>query len=334
MENEIKDIRESVLFDDNGNIIGSLDLISFVDSPAMQTNFQMFSKLEKVEHNFKIIDEEKMEICGAAMTPNKLIERRDKNTNEIYLTFFSEKTIEQCAEYFMQFGNTKQTNINHLKDYTLSDVYVKENWIVKDPKTDKSATLGFKDVVEGTWFTTFKITNKELWKELKKTNLSGFSIEGWFGEKKLKQIHLQHIEEDLNEILDDLYLSKEEKLSAIKETVKFYELINVGELSFNNYPKAARENAKRALKYKEENNIDCGTLVGWQRANQLAKGENISFTTVKRMAAFVRHEQNSKVPYNEGCGGIMWDAWGGDEGINWAIRIVVQIEKLIEEQNS
>lgn len=29
---------------------------------------------------------------------------------------------------------------------------------------------------------------------------------------------------------------------------------------------------------------------------------------------------------SEGCGGIMWDAWGGDAGINWAIRKLQQIE--------
>lgn len=98
--------------------------------------------------------------------------------------------------------------------------------------------------------------------------------------------------------------------------------------TFNDYPKAARENAKRALKYREETNNknNCGTAVGWARANQLAKGESISLETVKRMAAFIRHQQNKNVPYDEGCGGLMWDAWGGDEGINWAIRKIEQIE--------
>jgi len=39
------------------------------------------------------------------------------------------------------------------------------------------------------------------------------------------------------------------------------------------------------------------------------------------MAQFNRHRQNKDVPYDEGCGGLMWDCWGGDAGINWAIRI-------------
>lgn len=93
--------------------------------------------------------------------------------------------------------------------------------------------------------------------------------------------------------------------------------------TFSNYPKAATENAKRALKYRDEsgNPKGCGTPVGWKRANQLASREALSEDTVKRMAQFNRHRQNSKVPYDEGCGGLMWDAWGGDEGVDWAIRV-------------
>jgi ATP-dependent protease ClpP protease subunit len=99
--------------------------------------------------------------------------------------------------------------------------------------------------------------------------------------------------------------------------------------TYNDYPNAASENAKRALKFREEtdNKNDCGTPVGWARANQLAKGEGISADTVKRMASFNRHRQNKDVPYEEGCGGLMWDAWGGTEGVDWAIRKSEQIDK-------
>jgi ATP-dependent protease ClpP protease subunit len=99
--------------------------------------------------------------------------------------------------------------------------------------------------------------------------------------------------------------------------------------TYNDYPKAASENAKRALKFREEtdNKNDCGTPVGWARANQLAKGEGISADPVKRMASFNRHRQNKDVPYEEGCGGLMWDAWGGTEGVDWAIRKSEQIDK-------
>lgn len=98
------------------------------------------------------------------------------------------------------------------------------------------------------------------------------------------------------------------------------------EETYNDYPEAATNNAKRALKYKEENGSSCGTPVGWTRARQLANRESISRDTIARMASFKRHQQNKDVPYDEGCGGIMWDAWGGDAGIEWAIKKLRQID--------
>jgi len=103
--------------------------------------------------------------------------------------------------------------------------------------------------------------------------------------------------------------------------------------SYTDYPKAASDNAKKALKFRDETNNQngCGTAVGWARANQLANREPISEETIKRMASFNRHRQNKDVPYSEGCGGLMWDAWGGTEGIEWAIRKSQQIDE--EKQN-
>jgi HK97 family phage prohead protease len=98
-------------------------------------------------------------------------------------------------------------------------------------------------------------------------------------------------------------------------------------MTYNDYPEAATNNAKRALKYKEEYGSDCGTPVGWTRARQLANRESLSRDTIARMASFKRHQQHKDVPYEEGCGGIMWDAWGGDAGVEWAIRKLEQIDK-------
>jgi len=104
--------------------------------------------------------------------------------------------------------------------------------------------------------------------------------------------------------------------------------------SYSDYPKQAQENAKIALRWADENGWgSCGTPVGKQRANQLAKGEPISEDTIARMAAFERHRQNSKKELGDGCGRLMWLAWGGDAGVEWAQRKLEQIrrEKLQEE---
>ena len=110
-------------------------------------------------------------------------------------------------------------------------------------------------------------------------------------------------------------------------------------MTFTDYPKAATENAQRAINYKEENDDKggCGTQVGWVRARQLADRKPISLDTVQRMANFQRFKQYKDDPYEDqdgqtNCGRIMWDAWGGTEGINWAIRKIEQVEKQKENK--
>lgn len=98
--------------------------------------------------------------------------------------------------------------------------------------------------------------------------------------------------------------------------------------SYNDYPDAAVNNAKRALKWVEENGWgSCGTPTGKIRASQIANKENLSRDTIARISGFRRHEQNKDVPYSEGCGGLMWDCWGGDAMIDWAERKLNQLDR-------
>ena len=105
--------------------------------------------------------------------------------------------------------------------------------------------------------------------------------------------------------------------------------------------------ARRAIKLKEEGKAKgAGTMVGWTRAGQLARGETLSLSTVKRMYSyFSRHEVDKKGKdwdnaENPSNGKIMWLAWGGDAGFSWSRKIVnreknmkksVEIQEAIEE---
>ena len=117
------------------------------------------------------------------------------------------------------------------------------------------------------------------------------------------------------------------KAMSYDDVIEKLEAISINLKSYTDYPQAATNNAKKAIKYKEENGSDCGTRVGWTRARQLADRKPISRDTIARMASFKRHQQHKDVPYSEGCGGIIWDAWGGASGINWAINKLKQIDK-------
>lgn len=98
--------------------------------------------------------------------------------------------------------------------------------------------------------------------------------------------------------------------------------------------------ARRAIKWKEQGKAKgAGTAVGWTRAGQLARGETLSLSTVKRMYSFFsRHEvdkkgkdfNNSSNPSN---GKIMWEAWGGDAGFSWS-RKIVNREKNVKKSIS
>ncbi|MEY4332941.1 MAG: Halovirus, partial [Bacteroidota bacterium] len=134
-------------------------------------------------------------------------------------------------------------------------------------------------------------------------------------EKKLPTFYLDFEEDNMTAGMDAISFV-DSPATQIK-----WEIFQSIEDSYSDYPVSASNNACRAIKYKEKNpNIDCGTQVGWTRANQLCSNRRISVETIARMASFKRHQQNKDVPYDKGCGGIVWDAWGGDEGIEWAIR--------------
>lgn len=94
-------------------------------------------------------------------------------------------------------------------------------------------------------------------------------------------------------------------------------------------PAGARAAARRAIKFKEDGKANgAGTAVGWTRAGQLARGESLSLSTVKRMYSyFSRHEVDKKGKdwanqANPSNGYIMWLAWGGDAGFSWSRGIV------------
>ena len=135
-------------------------------------------------------------------------------------------------------------------------------------------------------------------------------------------LYLDFEEDDMNEGMDALSF-----VDRPATEINWQMFQNI-EQSYNDYPQAAQENACRALRYKEKKpNLDCLTRVGWTRANQLCDKRFITVDTIARMASFKRHRQNRNVPYDKGCGGIAWDAWGGTEGIEWAIRKMEQINR-------
>jgi len=283
---------------DENDLESGIEAVSVVESPAIEENF---IALKKHELELKEIDKEKRILMGAALVPNKQIYRRN-DKNEEYYIYFSEDTVRKASELFLMRSN--QNNATYEHDKKLNGMSVVESWIIEDEKIDKSVKHGFK-LPKGTWMISMKVNNEDVWKDVKDGKVKGFSIEGYFADRyEMKQEQIE----------------KQETIELLKE------LLNVNLESYTDYPKAASENAKTALNYAEKNGWgNCLEATGKMRANQLAKGEAISEETISRMAAFERHRQNSDKELGDGCGRLMWLAWGGDEGIEWAQRKLKQI---------
>jgi hypothetical protein len=290
-----------LLIDEN-KIESGINAVSVVESPAIEENFVA---LKKHEVELKEVDGEKRILMGAALVPNKQIYR--KNGDKEFYIYFSEDTVRKASELFLMRANQNNATLEHEKKM-LDGMSVVESWIIEDEKQDKSAKYGF-NLPKGTWMISMKVNNDEIWNKVKAGEVKGFSIEGYFVDKY--EMSLQETEED-------------RLINAIRDLILKDEQYNLE--TYNDYPKEASENAKIALRYAEENGWgDCGTPVGKARANQLANGENISEDTISRMASFERHRQSSQKELGDGCGRLMWLAWGGDAGIEWAQRKLEQI---------
>lgn len=329
--------------------------VAMVSDPAIQ---ELWVAMANEEIKLAA-DNDKMIVTGAALVPNRLIYRLHPKTGAEYYIRFSAEVIQQIVQRYFTQNRQIAFNLEHNTENAVQGVIL-ESWIVKDPTYDQSVLYGFKNIIPGTWMISVKVEDETFWKEyVKAGKVKGFSIEGAFAQELAEQMSKQElvIDRKAGETQDEFvsrciafevgngydvdqatamcYAKWDE---GVKLDLKEFELtaeeaeILIKEIllqeSYTDYPQAASDAAKRALKYKEENpGNSCGTRVGWARANQLADRRPISEETIARMASFARHLQWEDVSYEDGCGGLMVDAWGGRSGIEWAKRKLEQIRR-------
>ena len=97
-------------------------------------------------------------------------------------------------------------------------------------------------------------------------------------------------------------------------------------------PKGVQEVARKALerRRKAPKSKKGGTAVGISRGRDLARGVNISISSIRRMVSFfARHDtpaerRNRKEKISRAS--ISWDLWGGNPGRRWAESIVRRLK--------
>jgi len=113
----------------------------------------------------------------------------------------------------------------------------------------------------------------------------------------------------------------------------------------NTQPQQAQTNAQAVLDIREQ--TDAMTETGWNRAQQLAEGGELSEDVIQKMAQFKRHQSNTEYenysdipeskkgdadsPWWEDNGTVAWLGWGGTAGVEWAVE---QSDEITENEET
>ena len=143
---------------------------SLVTLPAIESSFLHFNK-DKPQFIFS--DDEKRELIGAIMIPDKLI-YRDIDGYKFYVNFTKE-IISDLVGKMIKDGTAGLFSIQHNEVLEGNEVDVKEIWI-KESETDKSVGFDIDEPI-GTAFMKVKVNDEVIWNQVKKNGLNGFSVE-------------------------------------------------------------------------------------------------------------------------------------------------------------
>jgi len=90
-------------------------------------------------------------------------------------------------------------------------------------------------------------------------------------------------------------------------------------LHFDSYPKAAKENVKRALEWQEKMNVKCGSKWGKELSDKIINGVPLGPKEIRRLSNNLsKYTLYKDHPYDQNCNAVLYDSWGGSEMMVWA----------------
>lgn len=162
-----------------------LDAVALVENPAIQRNFFAFKEDEAKVYKFQTIDEDKRILAGALMVADFPM-YRNQDGKQFYVQF-SKQTIEQIVDKVVKENKLMSFNLEHDEKKPIKDIYIQQHYLV-DKANGVNAPNYYPELSDGSWFGFIKVNNEQIWNDYVKTGLiKGFSIEGMFSQKKLKQ---------------------------------------------------------------------------------------------------------------------------------------------------
>lgn len=218
MKKEIEKIDEYKIVFDEETMKGVYE-VAFVRNPATRQRMIALSDNEKYEDDvelmkgdrlfvkFSEVDNYKKRVTGALIVPDQKILRVGKDGKPYYIQF-SKEEIEKIASNFMKKKATDKTNHEHDHSKRLDGNYVLEAYMISDDLQHKKLNLPV-----GSFVLTYQIADQKYFEEEILTgNVTGFSLEGFFGIEKVamaeekQDVQVEAEEKEFDFFKDVLYI--------------------------------------------------------------------------------------------------------------------------------
>lgn len=168
--------------------------ISLVDEPAIESDFQYFSKQKQL---FSITSEDKRIVFGPVIRVDYPILRLDPNGNPYNLVFSKEVAQKMLSDYLSN-GHCSDTNLSHTTFFPQGieplSFFIKDSNLGVAPK-------GYDDVADGSVFASFHISNDDIWNAVQQGTFRGFSLEAYLSVSPIEEFSNLSISDLLTNIL-------------------------------------------------------------------------------------------------------------------------------------
>lgn len=142
--------------------------ISFVHSPAFESNFVHYNNIES---KYQIVDEEKRIVFGPIILADHNVLRNDPPLG-LHYTRYTSDTIQKIASRYFKNKHIDSVNVHHKID--VNGVYMIESFF-KD--SNRVVPVMYQDANDGSWFGSFQVENDNVWQDVKNGTFRGYSIE-------------------------------------------------------------------------------------------------------------------------------------------------------------
>lgn len=174
--------------------------IALVDSPAMLTEWLMFSEQKPIEFKMALQEEQRI-ITAPVIIADLPIYRKvneDGIEKEFYVVYKKDTNMKVLQKY-MSDGNQKKVKLTHDTQDLSKGVFVFEVFM-SDESRGIAQPKGF-DLPDGTIFCSMKINNDEIWQEAKAGKVKGISLEGFFDLEKEIDLDEKQIESIIYDLI-------------------------------------------------------------------------------------------------------------------------------------